>query len=58
MKKRIIRENLEALWQNVEYVGTSAPSRYALEQQIDIFICRGSKFGTWAQLWPKVKKWR
>ena len=52
------RERLEELWQNVSYVGTSAPSRYALEQQIDIFICRGSKFGTWAQLWPKVKKWR
>ncbi len=52
------RENLEALWQNVEYVGTSAPNRYALEQQIDVFICRGSKFGAWAQFWPKVKKWR
>ncbi len=52
------RENLEALWQNVDYVGTSAPNPYALEQQIDVFICRGSKFGTLAKLWPKVKKWR
>jgi hypothetical protein len=52
------RENLEALWSNVEYVGTSADNPYALEKQIDVFICRGSKFGTLADLWPKVKRWR
>ncbi len=52
------RENLEALWNNVEYVGTSADNPYALEKQIPVFICRGAKFGTLAQLWPKVKRWR
>jgi hypothetical protein len=54
------RENLEALWKNVEYVGTSADNPYALEKNIDVFICRGSKFGTMADLWPKpnIKKWR
>jgi 4-amino-4-deoxy-L-arabinose transferase-like glycosyltransferase len=52
------RENLEKLWSNVQYVGTSADSPYALEQQIDVFICRGSKFGTMADLWPRVKRWR
>ena len=52
------RENLEQLWKNVQYVGTSADNPYALEKQIDVFICRGSKFGTMADLWPKVKHWR
>jgi hypothetical protein len=54
------RENLEALWKNVEYVGTSADNPYALEKNIDVFICRGAKFGTMADLWPKpnIKKWR
>jgi hypothetical protein len=52
------RENLEQLWSSVEYVGTSADNAYALERQIDVFICRGSKFGTMAELWPHVKRWR
>jgi hypothetical protein len=52
------KETLEKLWENVEYVGTSADNRYALEREIDVFICKGSKFGTLAQLWPTVKRWR
>ena len=52
------RETLERLWEHVEYVGTSPDNSYALERNIDVFICRGSKFGTLAQLWPKVKRWR
>ncbi len=52
------RENLEQLWSNVRYVGTSADNPYALEKNIDVFICRGAKFGTLADLWPKVKRWR
>jgi hypothetical protein len=52
------RETLETLWSNVQYVGTSADNPYALEKQIDVFICRGSKFGTLNDLWPKVKRWR
>jgi hypothetical protein len=52
------REVLEQLWENVEYVGTSADNPYALEREIDVFICKGSKFGTLAQLWPRIKKWR
>jgi 4-amino-4-deoxy-L-arabinose transferase-like glycosyltransferase len=52
------KERLEELWQHVEYVGTSADNPYALEKQIDVFICKGSKFGTLASLWPQVKKWR
>ncbi|HET6843143.1 MAG TPA: glycosyltransferase family 39 protein [Candidatus Angelobacter sp.] len=52
------QEVLESLWKHVEYVGASADNPYALEKQIDVFICRDAKFGTLAQLWPKVKRWR
>jgi hypothetical protein len=52
------RETLEQLWENVEYVGASANNPHALERKIDVFICKGAKFGTLAQLWPKVKRWR
>jgi hypothetical protein len=52
------RQKLEQLWQQVDYVGTSAANPYALEQQIDVYICRGKKFDSLATLWPHVKKWR
>jgi hypothetical protein len=52
------RDRLEQLWDDVEYVGTSADNPYALEKQIDVFICRGAKFGTLTQLWPALKRWR
>jgi hypothetical protein len=52
------REVLERLWEHVEYVGTSADNPYALEKQIDVFLCEGAKFSNLAQLWPKVKRWR
>jgi Dolichyl-phosphate-mannose-protein mannosyltransferase len=52
------RERLEQLWDHVEFVGTSADNPYALEKEIDVFICRGPKFGTLAQLWPRLKRWR
>jgi hypothetical protein len=52
------RERLEQLWDHVEYVGQSADNPYALEKQIDVYICRGAKFGTLAQIWPKLKRWR
>ena len=52
------RERLEQLFNDVDYVGTSADNPYALEKQLSVWICRGSKFGTLAQLWPRLKKWR
>jgi len=52
------RERLEQLWDHVEYVGASADNPYALEKQIDVYICRGAKFGTLAQIWPQLKRWR
>jgi hypothetical protein len=52
------RERLEQLFDHVEYVGQSADNAYALEKQIDVYICRGAKFGTLAQIWAKLKRWR
>lgn len=52
------REVLEKLWQQVEYVGTSAENPWALEQQIPFYICRGKKFGSVVTLWPHLKHWR
>jgi Dolichyl-phosphate-mannose-protein mannosyltransferase len=52
------KDVLEKYWARVDYVGTSADNRYALETEIPVFICRRAKFGSMAQLWPKLKKWR
>jgi hypothetical protein len=51
------REALEDLFEHVEYVGKSVGNPYALEREIPVFICRGAKFGTLADLWPRLKKW-
>jgi hypothetical protein len=52
------RQTLERLWNHVEYVGQSADNPYALEKQIDVYICRGARFGSFTQLWPQIKRWR
>src|SRR6266849_845146 len=52
------REVLEREFEHVEYVGKSADNPYALEREIPVFICRGAKFGSLAELWPRLKKWR
>lgn len=49
---------LEGYWDHVEFVGTSAANRYALEQQIDVFLCKGKKFDSWTNVWPHLKRWR
>jgi hypothetical protein len=51
------REKLEALFEHVEYVGSS-DNPYAMERNIPVFICRGAKFGSLDALWPSLKKWR
>jgi len=51
------REVLERLWSDVQYVGTT-DSPYALEGHIPLFLCRRPKFGSLAELWPGLKKWR
>jgi hypothetical protein len=52
------RERLQQLFNQVEYVGTSADNPWALESQIGVYICKGAKFGTLTQLWPQLKRWR
>jgi Dolichyl-phosphate-mannose-protein mannosyltransferase len=52
------REHLQELFEQVEFVGTSTDNRWALESQIDVYICTGAKFGTLTQLWPQLKRWR
>jgi hypothetical protein len=51
------RTTLERLFDHVELMGRS-DNPYALERSIPVYLCRGAKFGTLAELWPKVKKWR
>jgi hypothetical protein len=52
------RSRLNQLYSSVEFVGVSPDNPYALEKSIPVFICRGAKFGTLAQIWPLIKKWR
>jgi hypothetical protein len=52
------REVLEGYFEHVEYAGKSADNRYALEREIPVFICRGTKLGSLAEVWPRLKKWR
>jgi hypothetical protein len=51
------KEALAKLFEHVELVGTS-DNPHALERNIPVFICKGAKFGSLTQLWPKLKKWR
>jgi hypothetical protein len=52
------QEVLARYWHDVELVGVSAPNTYALEQQIPVFLCKGKKFDSWANVWPHLKRWR
>jgi hypothetical protein len=52
------REVLEQLFGEVEFVGVSADNPWALEKKIGFYICRRPKFGTLADLWPKIKRWQ
>lgn len=52
------RARLEQLFDHVEYLSNSAPNPYALENEISVNICHGAKFGTLAELWPRLKRWR
>jgi dolichyl-phosphate-mannose-protein mannosyltransferase len=51
------KQALDELFEQVEYVGTSADNPYALERDVPVFICKGARFGSLTQLWPKLKKW-
>ena len=51
------KEDLSSIFEQVEWVGES-DNRYALEHNISVWICKGSKFGKLSDFWPRVKKWR
>ena len=51
------KETLDKLFEHVELIGTS-DNPHALERNIPVFICKGSKFGSLTTLWPKLKQWR
>jgi hypothetical protein len=51
------KEVLQEKFEQVEYVGSS-DNPYALERNIPVYLCRGAKFGSLAQIWPQLKKWR
>jgi len=52
------KERLEQLFNQVEYVGTSAHNPWALTTDVPVYIVHGPKFGTLQDVWPKVKRWR
>ena len=52
------KSRLSELFEHVQYAGTSADNPYALESQISVYICRGARFGTLAEVWLRLKKWR
>jgi len=52
------QEVLEKLFERVEFMGNSADNPYALEREVGVFLCHGLKFGSLADFWPQLKKWR
>ena len=52
------KERLEQLFNQVEYVGTSAHNEWALTTDVPFYIVHGPKFGTLQAVWPKIKRWR
>lgn len=52
------RARLKELFEQVDYVGTSADNPWALESEIGFYICRRPKFGSLSDLWPKLEHWR
>lgn len=47
---------LERLFERVELAGTS-DNPYAIERHVPVYVCRGAKFGSMAELWPRLKVW-
>ena len=51
------RKRLEELFEDVQYVTTSAPNHYGLETELPVWICHRAKFGSLEKVWPKIKRW-
>jgi Dolichyl-phosphate-mannose-protein mannosyltransferase len=50
-------EQLGRLYESVEKVGTVYHPLSMPYQHFDVYLCRGAKFGTLQEIWPKVKHW-
>jgi 4-amino-4-deoxy-L-arabinose transferase-like glycosyltransferase len=50
-------DRLQQLFEQVEFAGSS-DNPYALERHVPVYIAKGAKFGSLAELWPQLKKWR
>jgi hypothetical protein len=51
------KEQLQELFEQVDFVGLSADNPWAMETEVSVNICRRPKFGTLSNLWPQVKHW-
>jgi hypothetical protein len=52
-------ENLDRLYNSVEFVGRSADNPYALEKNLPVYLCKDPKKPNWLQTeWSRVKRWR
>ncbi len=51
------KERLQELFSQVEYLGTSAENPWALQPPAAFYLCRGPKFGSLRDLWPRIKHW-
>jgi hypothetical protein len=51
------KERLEQLFRQVEYLGTSTENPWALQPPAAFYLCKGPKFGSLQELWPKIKHW-
>jgi hypothetical protein len=52
------KDVLERYWEHVTLVTVSAENVYAGEREIPVFLCKGKKFYSWTNVWPKLKRWR
>jgi len=50
-------ERLGELYRDVEKVGTVYHPLSMPYQHFDVYLCRGAKFGTLEELWPRIKRW-
>jgi Dolichyl-phosphate-mannose-protein mannosyltransferase len=49
---------LEKRFREVQLVGSSRDNPYAWERKLPVYICRSPKFGSLAEFWPQLKRWR
>jgi hypothetical protein len=51
------QERLQDLFGDVKFAGRVEHPLSMPYEHFDVFVCRNSKFGSLAQVWPQVKRW-